>query len=164
MCALTLHLNHYSRPKNYLEPILMNRDLVDQPPDQLFIIFLDDRRLLPEEDAHFGVPFAQVVPTGVFNLGLLFFIAQSVNLISDLLDVGMSAGQLQKLDLHVLDLFLDFFDCCIVFPAEHSCDVVLQSGQKRVPAFQCGVDRLNQSLLDFTFQDHAGIAEQACIL
>jgi hypothetical protein len=93
----------------------MNRDLVDQPPDQLFIIFLDDRRLLPEEDAHFGVPFAQVVPTGVFNLGLLFFIAQSVNLISDLLDVGMSAGQLQKLDLHVLDLFLDFFDGCIIF-------------------------------------------------
>jgi len=57
----------------------MNHDLVDKPPDQLFVIFLDDGRLFPEEGAHIGDPLAQVIPAGVFNLSLLLFIAQTEN-------------------------------------------------------------------------------------
>ena len=53
--SLPLRLNHHPRPENHLESVLINCDLVDQPPDQLFIIFLDDRRLLPEKNAHFGI-------------------------------------------------------------------------------------------------------------
>jgi len=46
----------------------MNHDLVDQPPDQLFIILLDDSRLFPEEDAHFGVSFTKIIPTDVLHV------------------------------------------------------------------------------------------------
>jgi hypothetical protein len=82
--ALPIHLNHHARPKNHLEPVLINRDLVDQPPYQLFIIFFDHRRLLLEEDAHLGDPLAQVIPAGVFHQRLLLLIAEPVNLISAL--------------------------------------------------------------------------------
>jgi hypothetical protein len=78
LLRIPLNLNYHPRPENHLEPILMNCDLVDQPPDQLFITFLDDRRMLAEEDAHFGDPFTQVIPAGIFYQCLLLLIAQTV--------------------------------------------------------------------------------------
>jgi len=79
----------------------MNRDLVDQPSDQIFVIFLDDGRPLPQEEAHFGVPPAQVVPTDVFHQSLLLFIAPQVNLFSHLGNVGTGTSQLQQLNLQI---------------------------------------------------------------
>lgn len=47
---LPLNINHHPGPEHHLEPVLMNRDLVDQPPDQFHIILPGDGRLFPEED------------------------------------------------------------------------------------------------------------------
>lgn len=43
----------------------------DQPPDQFFIIFLDELRLLPEKYENFCDPHPQLIPIGI-RLRLLF--------------------------------------------------------------------------------------------
>ena len=89
------HINCYAGPEYHIEPVLIYDDLFDLPPDQLFIIFLIDGRLLPQEFAHFDDPFPQLVPASVVCLRLLFLIAQPINLIGDMPNIRSSAGQLQ---------------------------------------------------------------------
>jgi len=90
--TLPIHLNHHPGSENHLEPVIMNRDLDDKPPDPASRHIPDDRRMLLEGNAHFGVPLAQVIPVDVFHLSFLPFIAPAADLFRHLINFGMGAG------------------------------------------------------------------------
>lgn len=65
--SLPLNLDHHPGPENNLEPVLVNDNLVDQPPDQLLVIFVDYGRMLPDRNARFSVPLAEALSANVFH-------------------------------------------------------------------------------------------------
>ena len=161
---LSIHLHPHPRLELHSKPVLINGDLLNQPPDQLLVIFRYLSGLLPQERAHVRHPLAKLVAVGVLRLDFLFLLTKTVDILGYIFIVGLGVGQLHKLHLKLLQLTVDLGQGVVVLSAEHGGDVFLQGCEKVVPPAQCIVDGGNGHLFEGALQHRAGVAVQAGVL
>ncbi|WP_165910508.1 glycoside hydrolase family 9 protein [Treponema sp. J25] len=93
--------------KFHREFIFVYGNLFNQPPNKGFVVFGEGDGLLPEESVHISDALFLLVPPGGFQLELLLFLPQAVNLVGHVVVVGPGGGPLQKLLLQFCQPFID---------------------------------------------------------
>ncbi|MDL2206053.1 hypothetical protein LJC33_03950 [Eubacteriales bacterium OttesenSCG-928-N13] len=121
--AYLLNIHHYARFEFNRETFFKNRHLLNQPPNQPFIVLRDGRGLLPEECAHIVNALELIVAIGAFNQEPLLFIAQAVNLFTDRFVISFRTGKLHEPDLQILQAFVNIGECLIVFLKERGFNI-----------------------------------------
>ena len=80
-CHLPFHIHLRPGFEFHLKPLIVNRDLLYQPPHQQFIILRDFCGLLLQKLPHLFDPLFQSFPLGALYQSILFQFPQPVNLI-----------------------------------------------------------------------------------
>lgn len=91
---LCFHIHHHAGLKFHGKFFFVDGDLLNQPLDQLLVIFDNGGGLLLQECSHIGDAFSLLIPACIFHLSLLLLFTQSVDFIGDILVVGFGVGQL----------------------------------------------------------------------
>lgn len=108
-CYLPPHIYLRPRFKFHLKPLIVNRDLLNQPPYQQFIILRDLGRLLFQKLPHLPDSLFQSFPLGALHQGILLQFPQPVNLICNTVIILFRIRQFQKFLLQFQQLGLNPF-------------------------------------------------------